>query len=304
LTLKYRIANPALMKAKRLFLLLVAASLTFPSLETLADSPVTFEVVLTFDYPRVDFTNPNGINDHGDVAGYFVNPARFGGFVRLSDGQFIGPIMDPNNTQDYTEVTGINNLDVVCGNYLVGSNYRSFLLSRSTFTEIDIGASDTLVQQVNDAGNFCGFTTVPPEGFVSIGGTVSSIAIPGADYTYMGGINNLNQCVGSYQIGNDEFGFRRDADGTLAYPIQVPGAQFTVPEGINDNGLMVGFVFADGTYHAVFFNSSHKHAIYDYPGASYTVFKGINNRGLICGTYYDGSATRGLIVRARLAAGK
>ena len=287
--------------------LILLASLLLASPRSLADPPVTFEVVATFDYSGVSQTSPTGINDRGDVAGYFLNQAiDLFGFVRFADGHFSGPIIDPNDTQGLTFVSGINNQGTLCGSYIVGASYFSFLVSGSNFTDLTVVDSDTDVKGLNDAGNFCGNSYNPPSAFVSIGGTVSSVVVPGAVSTNMNDINNLNECVGTYQIADRGFGFRRAADGALTYPILAPGAEFTILRGVNDKGRMVGSVLKDYVYQAVYFPSPGAFAIYDYPGAVETDFTVINNRNLICGSYVmpsesGGLVTRGIIVRAKTA---
>ena len=54
----------------------------------------------------------------------------------------------------------------------------------------------TYLQSVNDAGDYCGNT--PSAAFVNIGGTTTTINVPGADGTGAYGINNLDQVVGIY----------------------------------------------------------------------------------------------------------
>jgi hypothetical protein len=292
------------MKSKQLFLLVVAASLMFPLAETLADPPVTFEVVATFNYPPGGYTNAFGINDLGDVGGLFVNEVnRIRGFVRFADGHFSPPILNPNHAPSGTVVSDINNVGTLCGYYSSAGHIHGFLLSGSTFTDVSVGMLDTFAESVNDAGNFCGYADLPLEAFVSIDETVTSFTIPGSSGTTGFGINNSDQVVGAYYVGQNQFGFRRDADGTLAYPIEVPGAPQTALTGINDNGLMVASIFDGTAFRAAFFQSPGQSVIYDYPGASYTDFRGINNRGLISGTYSDGSGTHGFIVRVRPATG-
>jgi uncharacterized membrane protein len=293
------------MKSKQLFLLRFgAALLTLPPLKTLADPPVTFEVLATFDYPDSATTIANGINDRGDIAGLFEKSLfQTNGFVRFSDGHFSGPIVAPPNPDNYTIASGINNVGTVCGYYAATDGFHhGFLLSQSTFTDIDLTDYDTWAWGVNDLGNFCGQTSYGP--FASLGGTVTNFTIPGSVYASANDINNLDQCVGSYDSdGTHLYGFRRDADGTLNYPIGVRGAD-TLLYGINDHGEMVGLVGDFPEEHGVYFRSPGEYAIYDYPGASYTYFTGINNRGLICGNYVIGSKGSGFIARVRPTTGE
>lgn len=293
------------MKTKRLVFVVVAVASMFPLLQILADAPVTFEVLLTVDYPGATSTEVNGINERGDVGGFFANESdMFRGFVRFSDGHFSGPITAPTYPQAVLEVSGINSVGAVCGSYISGGYFHGFLLSGSTFTDITAGPADTLVESVNSAGNFCGYTNPPQKAFVSIGGSITFFTIPGSSNTSAFGMNNLNQVVGSYTIGYHQFGFLREADGTLIYPIGHPTGGAIYLLGINDGGLMVGMIFDGARFHAIFFRAPGRFALYDYPGANYTRFNGINKRGQISGTYIDDSGAHGLIVRVRPATGE
>jgi hypothetical protein len=140
-------------------------------------------------------------------------------------------------------------------------------------------------------------------GFVSINSVVTSFTVPGSVWTFGNGINNQDECAGSYNVGNESHGFRRDADGALQYPVDAPGAISTSILGINDQGAMVGEADDRGAIRGVFFQSTNKVTRFEYPGASFTTFTGINNRGLICG-YYQTAAnmtSRGFVVRVRPA---
>jgi len=225
------------------------------------------------------------------------------GFVRFRNGSFSGPVIDPDENVA-TYITGRNNTGITTGYYETVNpfGYKGFIYSGGTFTTVELDPPYTYVEEVNDGGNYCGTTT--ESAFVSIGGTVTNFSVPGADGTGAEGINNLDQVAGSYSIGNVTYGYRRDADGTLDYPIAVPGVVFTGLRAINDQGWIVGNVSSptSGT-HGVLFRSPDQYVLYDYPGAGVTAFEGINNHGLICGDYFDDRGrVHGFIVRVRLAA--
>src|SRR5947208_2050961 len=109
----------------------LAAVLFLLSLSTVgATSPVTFEIVASFDYPSVSSTQAYGLNDLDQVVGrvYTVdelNETR--GFVRLRDGHFSAPIQVPFRSGNGTAISGINNLADFCGTYNIGSHYHGFL---------------------------------------------------------------------------------------------------------------------------------------------------------------------------------
>ena len=293
------------MKSKRLFLLFVAVLLVFSALRTFAVSPVTFKVLDTFDYPGGAGINTYAmdINEQNLLAGYFIteHTGTFG-FVRFGN-RFSEAISHPMEPYNFTEVTGLNSSRILCG-YYVGSDYyvHGFLLSGSTYTTVDVG-QNTRVNRINDAGNICG-SIGEGAAFVIIDGTTTTFTIPGADYTEALGINNANQSVGYYIVGERYYGFFRDSDGTLTYPFTTRDAFRTLLYDINDKGQMVGSVTAGTDQGGVLFLSPNKYVIYDYPGANDTYFYGINNHGLICGSYIESSAFHGLIVKVTPAAGE
>jgi hypothetical protein len=282
------------MKTKYLCSLVVAPFCVLLTSRALADSPVTFEILATFDYPGSPYTWARSVNDAGVVAGSFtIDSVGYAGFVRFHDGHFSGPIADPNDRYHGSELTGINNFQTACGDYR-NNNARFFgfvLSGGNTFTPFHVvGTTSTYMGGINDAGNLCGGSD-RSSGWVSIGGVVSAFDVPGARKTSVIGINNLNQCVGDYLVveGGEEsyHGFRRDADGTLVYPIDARNAASTVLFGINDRGQMVGNMTDRTGKHAVFFIGTHLSATFDYPGATSTNFDGINSKGVIVGEYFD-----------------
>jgi len=291
-------------KATYLALLLPAAPLVFPLSWVMADSPVTFEVIATFDRPGALATSSLGINDKGYVAGSFTASTNAeDGFVWLRD-NFSKPIVHPEAGAT-TVLTGINNNDTVCGWYSprTGGGDRSFLFSGSTFTDLNIGIRDPVVYGLNDAGNLCGVGTYDGVGFVVIDGVTTTFTIPGGQSVTPRGINNVNQCVGFYDVvGGGWAGFLRDADGTLIYPISASETESTFLNGLNDDGMMVGDVAGLRTSQGVLFQSPGRFVTYDYPGATTTGFTGINSRGFICGGYSDATGGQQFVVRTRSAA--
>ena len=99
------------MKAKNLFIHILAVLISLPLIGTVAQA-ATIEVLETFDFPgEGNATLPQKINDHGVIAGIFIDPATGAseGFFRSRSGQFSDPIIEPNDDSLITEVRGINN---------------------------------------------------------------------------------------------------------------------------------------------------------------------------------------------------
>lgn len=261
--------------------------------------PITFDLQVTLDYPGATRTYAYGINDSGVLAGFYNDASGMHGFTY--DGKrFSRPLNDPNEHSHTTAATGINNENTVSG-YYVGADltYHNFFATGTIFTELETGVANSLVLGVNDAGNVCGSAQGLTLGFVVIDGTTTTFTIPGADSTTVNGINNLNECVGSYTSHGVTSGFLREPDGHLIYPIAAAGKISTVLNGIDDRGEMVGAVVDSTGIHAALFTSPTHYVTWDYPGGDNpptTYFIGINRRGQISGFNVGTASGHGFIV--------
>jgi len=280
------------------------------------DSPAAFSIqfVSQFDYPGTgNQTRPQKINDGGDIAGVFVDTsAASRGFIRFSTGTFSAPIVDPNDTNNFTEGRGINNSRLVCGDYLDSAGaFEGFFLSGSTFTNYDPDPTFTIVLGVNNVGDFSG-SDIPTggtqEAFLNIGSTVTEFSVTGATATLAYQLNARNQSCGYYIDSTGvTHGYWRDSDGTIHAPIDPAGSTGTILFGNNDKNLMVGrYIDAGGATHGILFAPPNRFLVYDFPGATFTSLNGINRSNLICGRYTDPSTgiDHGIIVQVvRTAAG-
>ena len=283
----------------------------------LAQSPASFsfQLVTTFDYPGTgNQTRPQKINDLGDIAGIFVDTsAASRGFIRFSNGNFSPPIVDPNDTNHFTEGRGINNSRLVCGDYLdSGGAFEGFFFSHPTFTNYVVpNSTTTIVLGVNNVGDFSG-SNIPTggiqEAFLSIGGTVTEFAVTNATATLAYQLNATNQSCGYYiDSSGVTHGYWRDSDGTIHAPIDPAGSTGTILFGNNDRNLIVGrYSDSAGATHGILFVPPNHFLVYDFPGATFTSLNGINRRNTICGRYTDPSTgiDHGIIVQlVRTAAG-
>src|ERR1043166_103041 len=104
------------MKLSRLVLRVLAAPLISLSVPICASSPVTFKLLVTYDYPGAA-SYGIGINDRNQVVGYLYTQSEgTRGFVRFGD-HFSPPITDPNVPSGPTFLTDINNVETACGYY-------------------------------------------------------------------------------------------------------------------------------------------------------------------------------------------
>jgi hypothetical protein len=271
------------------------AALCFTALSHLsAQAPArTVTILTTFDYPQSLGTFAGGINDAGDVVGYFEAKSYIHGYERFSDGTMKSIISKPR--QYDTVPYGINNSGIVCGGvYRVG-----FFYDGSMFTFYHM---DTTILGINNAGDFVGsvFPADVSSGFASIGGNYITIDIPGAMYTVATGINNRDEIVGYYQDSALHVrGFYRDPAGNLTYPITVHNAIYVALHGINDRGEIVGHWETYTANHGLVMRLPGHIISFDIPGSYLTYASGINNSGEISGGFYDytGSGSHGFIAQ-------
>jgi len=274
----------------------------------LAQEPsFSIQFVASFDYPGTgNQTRPQKINDMGDVVGIYVDTsAASRGFLRLSNGNFSPPLVDPNDTSNFTEGRGINNSRLACGDYLDSSgSFEGFFFSQNTYTNYVVpNSTTTIVLGVNNVGDFAGSNT-PTGGiqgaFLNIGGTVTEFAVPTATATLAYQLNATNQSCGYYVDASAvTHGFYRDSDGTVHGPIDPVGSTGTILFGNNNGNLIVGrYSDANGATHGVLFVPPSRFVVYDFPNSTFTSLNGINNQRQIVGRYTDSSAIdHGIILR-------
>ncbi len=168
-----------------------------------------------------------------------------------------------------------------------------------TFTTLDFpGAAFTQALGINNADQIVGVytdSTGKSHAFLYSGGafTTLTINIPGVTITNStaAGINNLGQIVGYVDASGVTHGFL--LSGGTATTIDVPGANFTNPLGINDSGQIVGRYCSAcffGIAAGFLFSGGSFQTIPAAPGAlfSATDAQGINNSGQIVGAFETG----------------
>jgi hypothetical protein len=131
--------------------------------------------------------------------------------------------------------------------------------------------------------------SVPPQPSLLLP-EVHLVVFPGASQTIVNGINDAGQMVGSYIAGTVEHGFTLTLSGSVFASIDYPGAARTRAVGINNAGDIVGcytldplklcdsgFLLSGGTFTPI-----------AYPGAVNTDPTGIADTGEIVGGFNDG----------------
>lgn len=120
-------------------------------------------VLTAFSGPSGATITPMGINNLGQIVGYYNTPTAAKGFYREADGTLTYPIVYPNAL--YTTLTGINDAGLIVGFY----------------TKVGFVTSGMVVQ------NFNLFTSYDHPDATN-------------NLTYFGGVNNSNLISGFYQV--------------------------------------------------------------------------------------------------------
>ena len=120
-------------------------------------------------------------------------------------------------------------------------------------------------------------------------GSYSFFDVPGVDKVHYIGtivddINNAGVVVGYFTDSNGvTHGFTKTGDQFQT--IDVPGADFTAPQGINSEGDVSGVYRAAGVRHGFVLMRNGKLITIDFPAVHYTALGGISDNGNVAGYY-------------------
>ena len=204
----------------------------------------------TFDVPGASSTQANGINDAGQIVGWYTGAGGNRGFLLDIDGSYT--TLDVPGATRGTYAEGINNAGQIVGVYQ-SDTYHSFLLSDGQYTLLDDVGDWTSAFGINNAGQIAGTAWIKIGGIYAHGflrdTDGSYITFRVALETHASGINDADNIVGSAQSAVATFGFLRSSDGSYTR-LDVPGATATYAAGINNASQIVGFYRdAAGTHH-------------------------------------------------------
>jgi uncharacterized membrane protein len=208
------------------------------------------------DVRGASYTVPIGLNDGGQIAGVYVDPAgALHSFLRDRDGE-VTRIEVPGALT--TAVYSISNRGQVVGDFIDGENVQhGFLWRRGKVTIIDPpgveaapGGPGTRVIDLNDRGDVVGsyFDGQAVRGFVRNRRGYSDIdpidPLPGLGFAEAGAINNRGEVVGRYAVPVDDAtaklrGFRWRKGFITTIP-DAPGDRCdTVASDINERGQIL-----------------------------------------------------------------
>ena len=272
-------------------------------------SLVSFRAI---DFPGAVATQAWGINNNGDIVGFFFDGATYHGFL-LSGGTFTQ--LDAPGASFGTLTYGINNNGSVVGAFSDSSGTHGFILNNNTYSPVDFpGQTSTQISGTNDLGSVAGWvgpdraplasgiiedgiTQTQEIGLFSVGFATFLVRVPvdGAQGTRINGIDKRGDFVGGYiDSATGPHGFLQILNGpfTTIDADSVCGGGGAQAFGINSGATVVGacnyfatspfgppqhgFVFSNGVYNVL-----------DVPAALTTTAKGINDQGVIVGDFTD-----------------
>jgi uncharacterized membrane protein len=255
----------------------------------------------TIDHPmalRVT-GEPIGINNLGQIVGAYTTPDElFHGFLRDAGG--FTPIDFDDALQTFPHK--INDNGQVVGYFVDNDGVHGFQFNHDLFTKIDYCASDycgndvlaTQAFDIDNNGRIVGLfidNQQRAHGFLrDSSGNYSSIDVQVAgtvvDGTGINGVNDLGQMTGTYTDANGQHAYFRDQAG-FTIKIDKPGAGYTQPWSIDNNGQIVGHYLSGGRLQGFKWANGSFTTFTNHPGALVqSVVYDIDNLGKIVGLYY------------------
>src|SRR5579872_3718973 len=259
----------------------------------------------TIDAPRagsgyLQGTTVTGINDRGDIVGYYSVGKRSHGFL-LHQGKYT-TIDVPQARQTWP--SAINRQGDIVGRYTGrpsdGLVTRGFLLHGGKYTTFaGPNAHHTEPLGINARGDIVGryIAGTGDTAFLLRQGKYTTLQVPGARDTWATGVNDQGDVVGSYsdsKVAYHGFLWHQGRYTTINHPraghFQWSG---TMPQGINQHGDIVGVLYLDGSnWPRGFLWHGGRFTTIEVPKARKTRASDINASGGIVGYYSD---SRGVI---------
>jgi probable HAF family extracellular repeat protein len=213
----------------------------------------------------------------------------------------------------FTQLLGINDSGTIAGYYGDGSvvpNHGFTLTLPNSYTLEDVpGAAQTQVIGINNSGSTDGFyvtTGGVTNGFVDMGGKLTTVDAPSTAFNQLLGINDKGEEAGYSSPNTAGMTFQTpyiDNNGKFQYLTSFLPAAFSANNfggglnnsqatGINNLGLVSGFYMTNGGADSFgfLFNGTTLTSL-EYPGSTFTQALGVNNDGEVVGTYIDSSGT-------------
>jgi len=232
-------------------------------------TPLSFT---TFDPPGSTYTQPEAINDAGQITGYYYDSTGQNGF--LDAGGVITNINPPGSTTTYA--LSINSVGEIAGYYYNNTGIQGFLYDAGTYTSIAVpGSTQTYALSINTTGQITGYyfdSSGYAHGFLYSAGTLTTFSgPPGSIHTFPIAINDVGQIVGGIVVSG---GF---IDTAGVFVGLGPNA---APRSINDSGQVTGDAGSQG-----FLYSAGTFTTFGVPGSTSIIPESINGIGPVSYTH-------------------
>jgi hypothetical protein len=266
-------------------------------------------ILRTIDFPGAVLTNAQGINDLGEIVGFYTDRAgRTHGFVR--SGELFRSIDYPR--AEATQALGIGPAGDIVGTYqrpgeagpIAGAvPIHGFLRTkRGGFFKVDYpGHENTIAQRILPDGTILGCYHDGDRMMSMFGMAVSrrgfeQIVEPMSMHN--GATPDRQLIVGLYTDMVDNRGKAYVIRGGAFSPLEVPGATQTAAWDVSPSGLIVG-VYRDGAglFHGFHYDGQAFGRV-DAPGATATRIFGVNVHGDMVGAFVDAAGqTHGFVAQ-------
>jgi hypothetical protein len=284
------------------------AAFALPQVTVSGSQAVSHYTLSDFSFTGDGVTDirPKGINDSGEIVGYYIDarPDDIGADGQTYYEHGFYSTLSNSGRQYFTIDNPDAPLDSAIGEPSSPDRTRAFAVNNNGdivgwYSEDQTAIADNGAQYVlPDAGYIMSVNwpgTFGTLGFTAVGGYG----------THALGINSTDQIVGYYVDAlGEEHGFLRGftgyGDRGNYVSLDPTGSINTVAEGINDSGEVVGFYeTSDLVFHG--FSYSTATGVFspiDVNGATGTEALGVNNSGEIVGEYFDSAGNRHGFVRS------
>lgn len=246
-----------------------------------------------YDFETFNFGNGStrayGLNNHGEIVGSYRDHFGTHGFT-YKDG-VMTTIDVPGSS--YTSAYDINDDGTIGGYYSAGAGASGFLLNGTTFASVNHPhGGATNIYALGSGGEYGGAYVDDSswQAFSNDGRSYSGL--PSGSSSAVLGMSNNGLVVGEVVDHDGVHGFIHDGENINLF--DVAGAQLTIINDINDNGLFVGsYVDGQGVRHGFLGDSDGLLGTIKIDGAVDIAIQGVNDRGDVVGFYSDGVDTYG-----------
>jgi hypothetical protein len=219
-------------------------------------------------------------------------------FITLDDTKVSGTILSAINKKGHIVGTGY-----LSGGGSEGISYKPAYPSGhfKAFSDPSQDTNTTVANGIDNLGDIVGSYTAggPSLGFLDVGGSFSTISVPGSTSTTANGVaavglSDTVDVVGTFTVITGAYhAYLYDSGNDSYTTIDAPnGTNRTMASGINHKGQIIGrYVDTSGVGHG-FIDTNGSIVTLDDPGAGDfdTRPLGINDHGAVVGSYLDGGA--------------